>query len=66
MKGYGDYLVGVGVSTVGLQDSMATEGLDDICLAVSLSKRLPDELEIPSIYQDMPVYTKVTGRLKAQ
>ncbi len=57
---WNEYINGVGISKIGIQDSNATENeKGGLCLYVMLRKPLPAGMNLPSKYQDIKVYSRV-------
>jgi len=54
---------GFGLSKVRIRDPKAKQGLDDLCLLITLEKPLPQDHKVPESYEGMKVYTEVVGEI---
>jgi len=68
---YKQYLNGVGISNLRLRvgnekiDLKEGETLDDYCLNVYLTKKLPNDITLPLEYKSVRVFYKIVKNIKA-
>jgi len=65
-KPWNEYVNGVGISTVGIQDAGAPPNeKQNFCLGVTLIKPLPSGMRLPELFAGVRVYIHVVGIIHA-